>query len=123
MGLSCISNKYFQIYPYYTIIYIKDLIDILKGGFRLKDKKDFIDDWELNRQKGKTNFVIINAIKRSLWGLIGVVIGSIFIYNSPNVYSFRDYFYVYLVVFSVVFIAAALRFLHLWGKNEGIYKK
>lgn len=89
----------------------------------MKDNKDSIDDWEFKRQKGKTYFVIANAIKRSLWGLIGVVIGSIFIYNSPNAYSFKDYFYIYLVVCSVIFIAAALRFLHLWGKNEGNYKK
>jgi hypothetical protein len=79
--------------------------------------------WEVQRQKGKLNYVSTNAGIAGCWGLAGTVLGSLIIYNSPSAFSFTDYLASYFYVYIGVFVGATLKFMYEWGKNEEKYSK
>ena len=85
----------------------------------MKNKEQFVKKWEWKRQKGKLRYVLTNAGVSAGCGLAGTIIGSIFLYDSPSVYSFSKYLPVYLFVFVGVLFIAALTFSYKWNKNEG----
>lgn len=78
----------------------------------MKNKEQFMKGWEVKRQQGKLKYVLINAGLVGSYGLVGVIIGSLFIYNSPSTYSFSYYLPTYIYVFFGVFLIAAMKFMY-----------
>ena len=91
------------------------------GGVNLKDREQFMKNWEVQRRKGKLKYVITHAGSVGIFGLVGVVIGSVFFYNSPRTYSFAYYLPTYFQVFLGVSLIATMKFMYEWGKNEEKY--
>lgn len=89
----------------------------------MNDREKFMENWKLQRQKGQIKYVLSQAGRIAGFGLAGVVVGSIFIYDSPSTYSFAYYLPTYILVSLGVFIAAAFNFLYIWGKNEDKYNQ
>ena len=87
----------------------------------MKNKETFMESWKIQRQKGKLMYVFTQAGRLAVLGLAGVVLGSVFLYDSPRAYSFVYYFPTYNFVFLGIFLAASLKFKYQWGKNEDKY--
>ena len=80
-------------------------------------------DWALQRQKGRLKYVLTQAGQVAGYGLAGVVVGSVFLYDSSSAYSFAYYLPTYFFVFLVMFLAAILKFTYQWGRNEEKYSQ
>jgi len=80
-------------------------------------------DWALQRQKGRLKYVLTQAGQVAGYGLAGVVVGSVFLYDSSSAYSFAYYLPTYFFVFLGVFLAATLKFIYQWGRNEEKYSQ
>lgn len=89
----------------------------------MEDKNGFLENWEQKRQGGKQKYVLMQALRAASTGLAGVVVASIFLYNSPSEYSFLYYLPTYLVIFFGVFFIAVLNYKYQWKKNEKAYKE
>lgn len=85
----------------------------------MKDRKQFIKSWGVKRQKGKLKYVLINAGAVGSYGLVGIILGSLFLYNSPSAYSFSNYLPIYIGMFLGLSLIAAPVFTYKWNKNEG----
>ncbi|KAB3531591.1 hypothetical protein [Alkaliphilus serpentinus] len=87
------------------------------------ENKKFVNYWEVQRQKGRLMYILTKAGLVAVFGLIGVVIGSIFLYDSPSSYSFMAYLPTYIFVFIGLLLATAIKFSYDWGRNEERYGK
>lgn len=79
--------------------------------------------WEVKRQQGKLKYVLVNVGSVGSYGLVGMIIGSLFLYNSPSAYSFLDYLPTYLYLFFGLSLIAAPIFIYQWNKNEEKYSE
>lgn len=82
-----------------------------------------MESWEVKRQQGKLKYILINAGSIGSYGLLGVIIGSLFLYNSPSAYSFSHYLPTYIYVFFGVSLIAAPMVMYQWNKNEEKYSE
>ncbi len=89
----------------------------------MKDHKQFILTWEVKRQEGKLKYVLKHGGLAGTFALIGVVMGSVLLYNSPSTYSFAYYLPTYFCVFFGVSLVAIVKFMFEWDKNEKKYSK
>ncbi len=89
----------------------------------MEDKNVFLENWEQKRQGGKQKYVLMQALRAASTGLAGVVVASIFLYNSPSAYSFFYYLPTYLVIFFGVFFIAVLNYKYQWNKKEKIFNE
>lgn len=89
----------------------------------MKDREQFMKSWKIKQQRGKLNYVLISAASVGSYGLLGLIIGSLFLYNSPSEYSFTYYLPKYIYLFFGLSLIAAPHYIYQWNRNEEKYSK
>lgn len=95
----------------------------LVGGFCVIDREKLFENWKLKRQGSQLKYVLTRALRTASSGLAGVVVASIFLYNSPSAYSFRYYLPTYLAIFFGVLLIATLAYTYQWNRNVKKFKE
>lgn len=89
----------------------------------MKGKESFEKHWKNQREDGRCRYVVKNALKIASYGLLGMILGSIFLYDSPSNYSLEFYLPKYFILVIILLLVGLTLYMFKWSRNEERYRK